>query len=123
MPPKGSKASEESKPETIDLVIEHELHGVTPEMIDWWWTHIDNSERYKLWHPEDHISFEWEVPLGENGLIGAIHTGEERIAELPARKIRIGFVDPTSPSFPIPIIYPHIVAACGLGPNNEHLGR
>ncbi|MFX0049437.1 MAG: DAPG hydrolase family protein, partial [Candidatus Hermodarchaeota archaeon] len=43
---------------TIDLVVDHELPGVTPEMIDWWWDNIDSSERYKLWHPDDHKSFE-----------------------------------------------------------------
>ncbi|MFX1306436.1 MAG: DAPG hydrolase family protein, partial [Promethearchaeota archaeon] len=43
-----------SNSDTIDLIVVHELSGVTPEMIDWWWDHIDNSERYRLWHPKDH---------------------------------------------------------------------
>ncbi len=30
-----------SKGKTIDLVVDHELYGVTPEMIDWWWDNID----------------------------------------------------------------------------------
>ena len=56
--------------ETIDLVVDHELHGVTPEMIDWWW---DNMEKgYPLWHPEDHISFVWEVAPATVGHVGAI---------------------------------------------------
>jgi hypothetical protein len=48
-----------SKGKTIDLVVDHSLLGVTPEMIDWWWDNIDTTERYKLWHPKDHQSFEW----------------------------------------------------------------
>jgi hypothetical protein len=39
-------ASSESK--TIDLVVDHTLQGVTPEMIDWWWDHIDTTGHYKL---------------------------------------------------------------------------
>ena len=37
--------------ETVDLVIEHELRGVTPEMLDWWWINMVNSQYYLLWHP------------------------------------------------------------------------
>jgi len=30
---------------------------VTPKMIDWWFAwHMPESERYKLWHPRDHVS-------------------------------------------------------------------
>jgi len=38
------------KSETVSLVIEHELRGVTPEMLDWWWDNMDN-DNYKLWNP------------------------------------------------------------------------
>ncbi len=66
--------------ETIDLIVEHELFGVSPEMIDWWWDHIDNSERYRLWHPKDHKSFEWEVSPGSlKSHVGAIHRVVETI--------------------------------------------
>jgi len=42
------------KGKTIALVMDHELRGVTPEMIDWWWDNVDN-ESYKMWQPDDHI--------------------------------------------------------------------
>lgn len=29
------------------------------EMIDWWFRHCDNTERYKWWHPKDHIKGDW----------------------------------------------------------------
>ena len=50
---------------TMDLMNDHELPGVTPEMLDWWWKNMVDPEYYKLWHPEDHISIEWEVPIQE----------------------------------------------------------
>jgi hypothetical protein len=28
------------KGETVNLVMEHELRGVTPEMLDWWWDNM-----------------------------------------------------------------------------------
>ena len=34
-----------------------QMNGVTPAMIDWWFGWFTPStERYKLWHPKDHIS-------------------------------------------------------------------
>ena len=91
-----------SKGETIDLVVEHELHGVTPEMIDWWWDNINTTERYKLWHPEDHKSFEWEVSPKE-GHVGAIQRVVENIG-IPTT-LRIRWEDPSQS--PIPIEYSH----------------
>lgn len=115
----ADKASEKAKPETVDLVVEHELHGVTPEMIDWWWTQLVDSQNYKLWHPEDHISIEWEVPPTKESRVGAIHVAEERFGEFPARKLRLRAEDPASS--PIPISYKHVRAGSNLGPNDERL--
>ncbi|MFX1568204.1 MAG: DAPG hydrolase family protein [Promethearchaeota archaeon] len=85
-----------SNNETIDLIVEHELLGVTPEMIDWWWDHIDNSKRYRLWHPEDHKSFKWEVsPEDVNGHVGAIQRVVETIEGRPTT-LRIRWEDPNS---------------------------
>jgi len=33
----------------------------TGEMVDWWFSHCDNTERYKWWHPQDHVSCEWDL--------------------------------------------------------------
>ena len=33
---------------------------VTGDMVDWWFSHCDNTERYQWWHPSDHISCEWD---------------------------------------------------------------
>ena len=34
-----------------------DMPGVEPSMIDWWFAwHLPESDRYKLWHPKDHVS-------------------------------------------------------------------
>ena len=68
--------------ETTPVVNDHELHGVSPEMITWWCDHIDTTERYKLWHPKDHIFFMWTVSP-EKGHVGAISRCTEKIAGIP----------------------------------------
>jgi hypothetical protein len=40
------------------------MAGVTGEMIDWWFAwHGEQSARYQLWHPRDHISARWRRPV------------------------------------------------------------
>jgi hypothetical protein len=58
------------KGQTVALVMEHDLPGVTPEMIDWWWDNIEN-ESYKLWHPKEHHTFEWQIPPWKVGHVGS----------------------------------------------------
>jgi hypothetical protein len=103
--------------ETVDLVIEHELHGVTPEMLDWWWINMVNPQYYLLWHPKDHISIEWEVRPTRERNIGAIQVVEERIGEIPAKRLRILILDPASS--PIPTTFSHVRASSTLGPDNK----
>ncbi len=37
-----------SRGETRDLVVHHEIRGVSPEMIDWWWDNIDMRSTFRL---------------------------------------------------------------------------
>ena len=109
----------ESKGKTVDLVVEHEIHGVTPEMVTWWWPNMDKA--YVLWHPQDHISCVWELPPSEAGPVGSIQIAEERIGPFPAAKVRIRSEarsdSPTSTNY--------TYAACGsvLGPNDTPVIR
>lgn len=112
-----TKLLEESKSETVDLVVEHELPGVTPEMIDWWWDNIGTTERYKLWHLEDRFSFEWEVSPSKSGHIGAIQIAREKFGEFPGGALRIRWEDPSS--VPISTTYSHVLAASILGHDDE----
>lgn len=37
-----------------------EMHGVTPEMVDWWFGwHSDSPDRYKMWFPPAHVHACW----------------------------------------------------------------
>ncbi len=101
---------------TIELIVEHKLSGVSPEMIDWWWDHIDNSERYRLWHPKDHKSFEWEIsPRTVKGHVGAIQRVVETI-EGRATTLRIRWENPDS--IPIKAEFEHKNAASIIDNNN-----
>ena len=88
-------AFKESKGQTIDLVIEHdEKIGITMEMVQWWNSRLLNTNDYRMWYPEDHFSFEWEVLPGEESRIGAIVQAKEKIGEYPASTLRMRFEDP-----------------------------
>ncbi len=55
--------------------IDWTLDGVTPDMIDWHWSHMDRD--YNLWHPIQHKDFTWVVPTTEDRFIGAIHSAPQ----------------------------------------------
>ena len=79
------KAAERSRAEGIydtgkgevEVIQYDEMKGVTPEMLDWWWDHLD--EGYHEWHPGEHISFQWVVSPAL-GRIGATCVGKQVIA-------------------------------------------
>jgi len=98
---------------TIDLIVDHELTGVTPEMIDWWWDNIDNTERYKLWHPKDHKSFIWENPP-INGHVGTVQNVIETVKFPTLLRIRWEDIN----SIPIIAEYKNVLAASVLNRNN-----
>ena len=112
------KAFQESKGETVDLVIDHEeLRGIKPEMFYWWGVNINDSDRYRKWCPEDHISFKWEIPPSEDLSVAPIQHAEEKIGPFPASVLRIRYEDPAS--LPIPTTYSHCGAASTLGPDGK----
>jgi hypothetical protein len=88
---------------------EHEIHGVTPDMIDWWW---DNMEKgFVLWHPTDHKAFEWEIPPGKVGHVGAIQIAWHKVGDEPLQEIHIHWEDVSL--CPISITHEHVLVACG----------
>ncbi len=102
-----------SKSETKDVVIEHELMGVTPEMIDRWWALMSDTERYKLWHPTDHIWAELEVKE-EGGKTVITQHVLEKIGGIPSL-LSLRLEDPDTVS--IPKEYSHVVAGSSLDRN------
>jgi len=94
--------SRRSRGELTDLVVDHELPGVTSEMLDWWWDNINSTERYQLWHPRSHLAFRWEHKTEEH--VGMVQEVTEKIGFLPTR-LRIRWEDPDL--VPIPHVYGH----------------
>lgn len=58
------------------VIVDQEIKGLTPAMMNWWWDNINTTARYKQWHPTAHISFEWlEAPANPNNTtysVGAV---------------------------------------------------
>jgi hypothetical protein len=111
------KAFDESNGEIADLVIEHsELSGVTLDMWMWWRSNINSTSRYKLWCPEEHISFKWEVSPAEDPL-RPIHRAEERVGEFPSSVLRIRREDPKLS--PIRTVYEYFGLSSILGNGDQ----
>jgi hypothetical protein len=106
------------KNKTTSIVIEHELPGVTTEMLDWWWDNMDN-ETYRLWHPQDHIALEWQIPPGRAGHVGAIHMACECISNVPAHILRIRWEEPVAALSPT--VYSHVNVGSPLGPGPDDI--
>lgn len=96
------------------ITANHEIPLVSPTMIDWWWDHIDTTERYKQWHPTDHISFKWVIPP-TNGHVGAIHLVEEFLTGIPEKPLclEIRWEDPAQARGEYAPEYAHILFASG----------
>jgi hypothetical protein len=99
-------------------VFNHELHGVTPDMLDWWWVNMEKG--YQLWHPEEHKSFVWEVPPGIDTHLGATQLIEQGPPGA-VMKLRARWEDPNlvPPDIRNWIIYEHVLVITGLYANNK----
>lgn len=114
------KAFQGSYGKFVDLVIEHELRGITCEMLDWWWEHMNDGDNYRKWCPRDHISFRVEITKDKQGKPLSIGISKEKIAEYPASDLRMRLID--KDSCPIPIIFGHTNMCSILGTDNEPVG-
>ncbi|MDY8022774.1 DAPG hydrolase family protein [Paenibacillus polymyxa] len=78
-----------------EITVEQDIDDITPDMFEWWMNNINTSERYKLWHPENHKTFEWTIhPSIAPGGIGSVHRVEEWFGvETPA--LYISWADPS----------------------------
>ena len=99
-----------SRSETKDLVVNHEIPGVTPEMIDAWWLIMSDTENYKLWHPKDHFWARLEI-REEAGRTTMTQHVLENIGGVPSL-LHIRMEDPNSIN--VPKEYSHVFAGAGL---------
>ena len=92
-----ARAFKESNGETVDLIVENKLPGVTLEMLDWFF--VRTGDYYTRWHPEDHVSFRWEVPPTKDSRIGSIRVVEEKFGNTPVCKLRMRIEEPSRSPF------------------------
>ena len=58
------------------------------EMIDWWFGYAGDTEKYKLWHPHDHLVGDWDEHWSPGHYIGASHLVHEYIGDEIAKNFR-----------------------------------
>jgi hypothetical protein len=95
---------------TLAIAVRTELPRVTPAMIDWWFGwHGDDPARYRLWHPQAHVSATWDR-AGRPGAVGR-ECWEGRTSNVvewvggKLERVRVSFASPTEPAFgcvPVP---------------------
>ncbi|KUJ14149.1 uncharacterized protein LY89DRAFT_686673 [Mollisia scopiformis] len=70
------------------------MPNCTSEMIAWWFGWIEDTEKYKLWHPLDHVFSSREGPSNNDSMyIDSHHLVHEYIGGHLA-KLKISFVSP-----------------------------
>jgi DAPG hydrolase PhiG domain len=92
----------------VKLTIVQEIRGIDAQMLSWWWDHIGNTARYRLWQPVDHVSFEWTIPPNSPDLqydIGAVQKAKEYIGKT-ALTLNIKGADPQVTPPPVPLTDP-----------------
>lgn len=83
---------------TKKVIVNQEIIGITPDMLDWWWDNIDTTSRYRGWHPTAHVSFRWQVPPSQpdrlDYSVGAVQLVREYIGPY-ANNLLITWLDPS----------------------------
>lgn len=96
-------------------------HEVNGEMFDWWFRNCDNTERYRWWHPADHISGNFEPQFysvmpqerTRGHYIDHIHIVEEKINGV-SHSLQIEFERP-SKLFDVSTFAENGITACIVG--------
>lgn len=71
-----------AKDGSIAVAVKTPMPQTTPEMWDWWFGwHGSESARYKLWHPQAHISARWEDGRSDHCYVGRTSIIKEYIGE------------------------------------------
>ena len=70
------------------------MPGCKGKMIDWWFGHLADTDTFRLWHPDSHISLEWEEQYRPGQYIGASQIVEGEFGWL-ATRLRIHYHDPS----------------------------
>jgi hypothetical protein len=101
--------------------LEWELEGITPRMIDWFWSNMEKG--FVLWHPSEHEPLSWAVPVMPGNIVGAVHLAPQTWSDGTFRNLYIRFEDPATlaPELQGRIVLEHCIVAAGLGFRPESL--
>lgn len=78
--------------------IRHDIvHGVTPEMLVWWFRNISGDvsiegrryPRYRVWHPRDHVAHGYERRTAQGAGPGAVFRIHEVLGRNPAYRVDV----------------------------------
>jgi len=93
--------------------IDWEHDGVTPRMIDWFWSNMEKANL--LWHPEQHEPLQWYVPPRHGDLVGSVHIAPQTWEDGTRQNLYIKMLDPATLPAKITdvITYAHCYVAGG----------
>ena len=77
----------------IHVAVLTRMHGCNWRMIDWWFSHLDGIEKYRMWHPKSHLALEWDEQRCPGQYIGASRI-VEKDTDRVVIKYRIHFHEP-----------------------------
>ncbi len=100
-----------------------QLDGVTPRMIDWFWSNMEKG--FVLWHPEQHEPLEWAVPPQHGNPLGAIHNAPQTWGDGRRQNLYIRFerLQDVPPEVRDAIKHEHVMIVAGLGQSEEEMRR
>lgn len=81
-------------PKNPSLTLPSDMINCTGAMIDWWFSHIQSTSTYLLWHPRDHVFSDWEGPRDSGQYIGGSHLVKEYIGGT-LQSLKITFCSPS----------------------------
>ncbi len=98
LPGHDQDAVEELPDGQVRVHIVDPLPGVTPEMYEWWFGHMER-DTYMQWHPRDHEEFAWVSGWEPGRYVGATHMTRQTFGrggpaqpqpEIAARFVHLG---------------------------------
>jgi len=101
--------------------IDWELEGVTPRMIDWFWSNMEKG--FALWHPIEHTDFYWHSRPTNNRFLGKIHVAPQVWSDGRLFRPHIRFDDVATLPEEVRdiVVYDHVIAAVGISLTGENV--
>lgn len=95
--------------------------GITPFMIDWFWSNMEKS--FLLWHPAEHEPLVWAKAPVHGNPIGSIHIAPQTWSDGTRQNLYIRFESLESLDEEVKkyIVYDHVVVVAGIGLGEEAL--